>query len=55
MPSGTDVLLSFCRYSTMSEVCRPTLTAAYREYAVSLYSCTCTGLHTGSAIATKKS
>lgn len=31
IPSGTDVLLSFCRYSTMSEVCSPTLTAAYRE------------------------
>lgn len=28
IPSGTEVLLSFCRYSTMSEVCSPTLTAA---------------------------
>lgn len=55
IPSGTDVLLSFCRYSIISEVCNPTLTAAYSEYAVSLYSWTWFGLHTGSAIATKKS
>lgn len=31
IPSGTDVLLSFCRYSTISEVWSPTLTAAYKE------------------------
>lgn len=31
IPSGTEVLLSFCRYSMMSPVCKPTLTAAYRE------------------------
>lgn len=55
IPSGTEVLLSFCRYSIISDVCKPTLTAAYSEYAVSLYSWTWFGLHTGSAMATKKS
>ena len=28
----------------MSSVCKPTLTAAYKEYVVSLYSCICVGL-----------
>ena len=37
MPSGMLVLLNLFKYSTMSCVCSPTLTAAYSEYAVSLY------------------
>lgn len=39
----------------MLSVSMDTATAAYREYGVSLYSCTNSGRETGSAIATKKS
>lgn len=30
MPAGTEHLLSLCRYSIMSAVCKPTDTAAYK-------------------------
>lgn len=36
--SGMAILLNRLRYSMMSAVCRPTETAAYNEYDVSLYS-----------------
>ena len=38
MPDGRDVLLSLLKYSMISFVCKPTETAAYKEYAVNLYS-----------------
>lgn len=44
MPAGTAHLLSLWRYSMMSIVCNPTDTAAYKLYAVNLYSCMCCGL-----------
>jgi len=47
MPGGMLVLLSRPRYSMMSSVCKPTDTAAYSEYGVNLYSCMCSGRHTG--------
>ena len=39
----------------MLSVSMETATAAYKEYGVSLYSCTNSGRATGSAIATRKS
>lgn len=38
IPDGNVVLHNRLRYSIMSLVSKPTETAAYNEYAVSLYS-----------------
>ena len=53
--SGMLVLLKRLRYSIISAVCKPTETAAYNEYDVSLYSCINSGRQTGSEIVIKKS